>query len=27
LPPECRIRAKDVHGGLHHEYWLQKIAA
>jgi len=27
LPPECRIGTKDVLGGLHHEYWLQKIAA
>jgi len=27
LPLDCRIRTKDVLGGLHHEYWLQKIAA
>jgi transposase InsO family protein len=27
LPPDCRMRTKDVLGGLHHEYWLQRIAA
>jgi putative transposase len=27
LPLDCRIRTKDVLGGLHHEYWLQKMAA
>jgi putative transposase len=27
VPLDCRIRTKDVLGGLHHEYWLQKIAA
>lgn len=27
LPPACRIRIKDVLGGLHHEYWLEEIAA
>jgi putative transposase len=27
LPADCRIRARDVLGGLHHEYWLEEIAA
>jgi transposase InsO family protein len=27
LPTDCRIRARDVLGGLHHEYWLEEIAA
>jgi len=27
LPAACRIRAKDILGGLHHEYWLEEIAA
>jgi len=27
LPAACRIRIKDVLGGLHHEYWLEEIAA
>jgi putative transposase len=27
LPPACRIRIKDVLGGLHHEYWLEGVAA
>jgi putative transposase len=27
LPEDCRIRIKDVLGGLHHEYRLEKIAA
>ena len=27
LPDACRIRIKDVLGGLHHEYWLEEIAA
>jgi putative transposase len=27
LPGGCRIRARDVLGGLHHEYWLEDIAA
>ena len=27
LPGDCRIRARDVLGGLHHEYWLEEIAA
>jgi putative transposase len=27
LPANCRIRARDVLGGLHHEYWLEEIAA
>ena len=27
LPADCRIRSKDVLGGLHHEYWLEKVAA
>jgi putative transposase len=27
LPADCRIRAHDVLGGLHHEYWLEEIAA
>ena len=27
LPAASRIRVKDVLGGLHHEYWLEEIAA
>ena len=27
LPADCRIRSRDVLGGLHHEYWLEKVAA
>ena len=27
LPEDCRIRTRDVLGGLHHEYWLEKLAA
>ena len=27
LPADCRIGAQDVLGGLHHEYWLEEIAA
>src|ERR1700758_1567497 len=27
LPANCRIRARDVLGGLHHAYWLEEIAA
>jgi putative transposase len=27
LPAACRIRIKDVLGGLHHEYWLEEMAA
>jgi transposase InsO family protein len=27
LPAACRLRSKDVLGGLHHEYWLEEIAA
>ena len=27
LPATCRIRARDVLGGLHHEYWIEEIAA
>jgi len=27
LPRDCEIRAKDVLGGLHHEYWLEQSAA
>ena len=27
LPPACRIRIKDVLRGLHHEYWLEEVAA
>jgi putative transposase len=26
LPATCGIRAKDILGGLHHEYWLEEIA-
>jgi putative transposase len=27
LPPDCRIGTKEVLGGLHHEYRLEKVAA
>ena len=27
LPRDCEIRAKDILGGLHHEYWLEQGAA
>jgi putative transposase len=27
LPAACQIRIKDVLGGLHHEYWLEEMAA
>jgi putative transposase len=27
LPNDCRIRMKDILGGLHHEYWLEELAA
>jgi hypothetical protein len=27
VPPDCRIRIKEVLGGLHHEYRLDKVAA
>jgi len=27
LPRDCEIRAKDVLGGLHHEYWLEQRVA
>jgi putative transposase len=27
LPADCRIRTQGVLGGLHHEYWLEEIAA
>jgi transposase InsO family protein len=27
LPRDCEIRVMDVLGGLHHEYWLDKIVA
>ena len=27
LPSDCEIRAKDILGGLHHEYWLEQGAA
>ena len=27
LLANCRIRARDGLGGLHHEYWLEEIAA
>ena len=27
LPGDCRIRARDILGGLHHEYWLEETAA
>ncbi len=27
LPADCRIRIKGVLGGLHHEYWLEEVAA
>lgn len=25
LPEDCRIKTRDVLGGLHHEYWLEKV--
>jgi hypothetical protein len=27
LPADCRIRIKDIVGGLQHEYWLEEKAA
>jgi putative transposase len=27
LPPNCRIRARDIVGGLHDEYWLERCVA
>lgn len=27
LPRDCEIRAKDILGGLHHEYWLEQRSA
>ena len=27
LPRDCEIRAKDILGGLHHEYWLEQRVA
>ena len=27
LPPDCEIRARDILGGLHHEYWLEQRVA
>jgi len=27
LPGDCEIRAKDILGGLHHEYWLEQRVA
>jgi transposase InsO family protein len=27
LPADCQIRIKDVLDGLHHEYWLEEVAA
>jgi hypothetical protein len=27
LPGDCEIRAKDILGGLHHEYWLEQHVA
>jgi transposase InsO family protein len=27
LPRDCEIRARDILGGLHHEYWLEQRAA
>jgi hypothetical protein len=27
LPPGHRMRRKAVLGGLHHEYWLEEVAA
>jgi hypothetical protein len=27
LPEDCRIRTRDILCGLHHEYWLEKVAA
>jgi putative transposase len=27
LPRDCEIRAKDILGGLHHEYWLEQCVA
>ena len=27
LPPDCDIKASDILGGLHHEYWLEQRVA
>jgi putative transposase len=27
LPRDCQIRAEDILGGLHHEYWLKECVA
>jgi transposase InsO family protein len=27
LPRNCRVRVEDILGGLHHEYWLENLAA
>jgi hypothetical protein len=27
LPRDCEIRAKDILGGLYHEYWLEQRVA
>ncbi|PYX83765.1 MAG: hypothetical protein DMG70_09290 [Acidobacteria bacterium] len=26
-PEDCRIRTRNIRCGLHHEYWLEKVAA
>jgi transposase InsO family protein len=27
LPRDCQVRVEDILGGLHHEYWLENLAA
>jgi hypothetical protein len=27
VPEGCQIKTKDVRGGLHHEYWLEKVVS
>jgi hypothetical protein len=27
IPKDCRVEITSILGGLHHEYWLEKIAA